>query len=88
MSEFRDFVPPWRVVELEDAYRVEDANGLVIASLFFVEDPEQLTFTGRLSRDEARRVAARIVEISDFRAVMRELEEREGERPTATRPKH
>ncbi|AWN40107.1 hypothetical protein [Methylobacterium durans] len=87
MNELRDFALPWRVVELEDAYRVEDANGLAIATLFFVEDPEQLDFTGRLSRHEARRVAARIVEMSDFRSVMMELEARDGA-PTSMRSKH
>ncbi|MDR7039868.1 hypothetical protein J2X36_004646 [Methylobacterium sp. BE186] len=73
MTELSRFVPPWRVVELEDAYRVEDATGLSITHLCFTEDPEQLAFTGPLSKAEARHVSARIVEISDFEVAMMEL---------------
>ncbi|WP_132250197.1 hypothetical protein [Methylobacterium segetis] len=67
------FVPPWRVVELEDAYRIEDANGLAIGHLFFTEDPDQIAHTGRLSRNEARLAAARVVEISDFELALMQL---------------
>ncbi|MER2265616.1 hypothetical protein [Methylobacterium oxalidis] len=41
MTELSRFPPPWRIVDLEGAYRVEDANGLFIAQVRFIDDPEQ-----------------------------------------------
>ncbi|AWN39600.1 hypothetical protein DK389_02470 [Methylobacterium durans] len=70
------------MVELPDAFRVEDANGLMIAQLQFTDDPEQLAFTGRLSRDEAWRVALRVASTPDSHIAMMILEQ---ERAAAAR---
>lgn len=82
MTEPGHFEPPWRVIELPDAFRVEDANGLMIAQLQFTDDPEQLAFTGRLSRDEAWHVALRVASTPDSHIAMMTLEQ---ERTAAAR---
>ncbi|MDR7035713.1 hypothetical protein J2X36_000449 [Methylobacterium sp. BE186] len=85
MTDPNRFVPPWRVVELEGAYRIEDANGLAIGHLFFTEDPDQIAHTGRLSKDEARLAAARVVEISDFELALKQLRAEHGAVQSAAR---
>ncbi|MEA1834641.1 hypothetical protein U8607_21340 [Methylobacterium durans] len=65
MAELRCFQPPRRVVELQGAYRVEDANGLAVASVFFIEDLGRRGATGRLSKDEAWQVAFRVAIMPD-----------------------
>ena len=87
MTEPRHFPSPWHVVELEDAFCVEDANGFAIAHIRFTEDPEQLAFSGRLSKEEARYVAIRVAAVPRIEAAMMEIEagERDEERAAAAR---
>ncbi|MER2265279.1 hypothetical protein [Methylobacterium oxalidis] len=85
MTEPDHFEPPWRVFELADAFRVEDANGLMIACLRFTEDPEQLAFTGRLSRDEAWQVALRVASTPDIHIARMTLEAEQSARAAAVR---
>lgn len=55
----RRFPAPWRVVEVSDeGLAVEDANGFQLTYLYFEDDPGRRFQTGRLTRDEARRIAA------------------------------
>ncbi|GEP06499.1 hypothetical protein [Methylobacterium oxalidis] len=75
MTEPHDFPPPWRVVELEAAYRVEDAIGFTVAYICFTEDPEQLGFTGRLSKDEAWYVALQVARAPDIHIASMTLEQ-------------
>ncbi|MEA1833615.1 hypothetical protein U8607_16145 [Methylobacterium durans] len=70
MTELRCFQPPWRVVEFQGAYRVEDVNGLAVASVFFVEDPVRRGATGRLSKEEAWQVAFRVAIMPDVESVL------------------
>ncbi|MDR7040471.1 hypothetical protein J2X36_005254 [Methylobacterium sp. BE186] len=85
MTEPLRYRAPWRVVELEDAYRIEDADGLTIGCLFFTEDTDQIAFSGRLSKNEARLAAARVVEISDFELALMQLRAEHGEVQSAAR---
>jgi hypothetical protein len=63
MPEPRRFPPPWSVRELAECFIVEDASGQDLAHLYFEEDLTRRQVTGRLTRDEARRIAANIAKL-------------------------
>jgi hypothetical protein len=52
----RRFPPPWRVVEVAEAYSVQDANGFTLSYTYF-DEAERGANSTRMSRDEARRIA-------------------------------
>jgi hypothetical protein len=59
----RRFVRPWKVIELGESYEVQDAVGLPLASVYFENETTRQSSTRRLSKDEARRVAAQIARL-------------------------
>ncbi len=62
-SERRRFVRPWSVTERDGAYEVRDAAGLNLATVHFEDQPDRQSQLQRLSKDEARRVAAQIARL-------------------------
>jgi hypothetical protein len=57
----RRFPPPWSVEEHSECFVVADANGQRLAFIYFEPDPSNETrraAMNRLTRDEARRIAA------------------------------
>ena len=61
----RRFPPPWTVDEREggELFIVRDANGQALAYLYFEDEPQRQMSMKRLSRDEARRIAANIAKL-------------------------
>jgi hypothetical protein len=59
----RRFRPPWSVVELEACYQVVDATGFPIAYVYFDERPTDPVHGGKMTKDEARRVASNIAKL-------------------------
>jgi hypothetical protein len=59
----RRFMRPWKVIEHEESYEVQDAVGLPLASVHFENETIRQSSTRRLSKDEARRVAAQIARL-------------------------
>jgi hypothetical protein len=59
----RRFVRPWSVTERDGAYEVRDAAGLNLATVHFEDQPAPQSHLRRLSKDEARRVAAQIARL-------------------------
>jgi hypothetical protein len=57
------FVRPWSVTERDGAYEVRDAAGLNLATVHFEDQPARQSQLLRLSKDEARRVAAQIARL-------------------------
>ena len=62
----RSFPPPWSIDERADSFTVKDAMGQTLAFLFFEDEPQRQMLTKRLSRDEARRIAANIAKLPDL----------------------
>jgi hypothetical protein len=64
----RRFPPPWRIEKVgSDCLRVLDANGVVLATVFFRDDLQNWSFGHRhLTFDEARRIANAITRLPEF----------------------
>jgi hypothetical protein len=75
-ATIRSFPAPWTVVEPHEAFRIEDANGFPVAYVYFAADRERQTVMGRMSKDEARRIAISIAAIPDLRAELRDHDKR------------
>ncbi|KAB1067568.1 hypothetical protein [Methylobacterium planeticum] len=72
MTESRRFPAPWTAAEIEKAFRIEDATGFAVAHVYFTDDPERRSSTGRMSKDEARRVAIRIAAMPAMQLALQE----------------
>lgn len=53
----RRFPAPWRVLEADEAWRVEDASGFAIVWFCWAQPRPGGTWTARMTRDQARRMA-------------------------------
>ena len=62
-TKARRFVRPWSVTERDGAYEVRDAAGLNLATVHFEDEPARQSHLNRLSKNEARRVAAQIARL-------------------------
>ena len=51
----RRFPAPWSVRELEQAFRIEDANGQAVTYTYFRKDESEARQANVLTHDEARR---------------------------------
>jgi len=56
----RRFPPPWTVIEHAESYWVQDATGQAVGWFYFRDHPEVARHAGVLTRDEARRMAAKL----------------------------
>jgi hypothetical protein len=57
----RHFPPPWRVEEHTESFAVIDATGQALAYVYFEDEAGRRMTMKRLTKDEARRIAARAV---------------------------
>ncbi|WP_336492713.1 hypothetical protein [Methylobacterium nigriterrae] len=71
-DEPRRFFAPWRVVEFEGAFRIEDAAALPLAYAYYSEDIARQATGSYMSREEARRVALNIAALPDLRAALQD----------------
>lgn len=59
----RRFPPPWPVVEMASCYCVTDATGFPIAYVYFDDRQIDPVHGGKMTRDEARRIASNIAKL-------------------------
>ena len=59
----RRLTPPWTIVDTGSGFRIDTADGLPMAWLYYDDNPSVGTGPERLTRDEARRVAANIIKL-------------------------
>jgi hypothetical protein len=60
------FPAPWYVEEQEESFVVKDRSGQALAYVYFESDPNNETrraVVGRLTREEARRIAQAIIKL-------------------------
>lgn len=73
---FRRFPAPWTVIELQECFQIEDAKGFALAYVYFAEDPQRQSETGRMSKNEARRIAINMAAVPELRGTLRDHEKR------------
>lgn len=59
----RRFPPPWTVAELDACFRVDDATGFPITYVYFDDRQTDIIHGGKMTRDEARRIASNIAKL-------------------------
>ena len=62
----RRFPPPWTVDENEENFVIKDAAGQALAYVYFEDNDSRRSVMHRLTRDEARRIAANIGKLPTF----------------------
>ena len=63
----RRFPPPWDIEEhSRSCFIVRDNNGQALAYVYFETEPGRRTAANLLTRDEARRIAAKIAKLPDL----------------------
>ena len=70
----RRFFAPWRIVEFDGAFRIEDAAALPLAYAYYSEDSARRAVSSYMSREEAQHIALNIAALPDLRAALQEKE--------------
>jgi hypothetical protein len=61
----RRFPAPWRVTENPESFAVTNAAGFILAYVYFAEG-QRASVMGRMTRDEARRIAVNMARLPEL----------------------
>ena len=73
----RRFMRPWKVIERDNSYEVQDAVGLPLASVYFENETIDKSSKRCLSKGEARHVAAQIARLPTLLRIEKGIEQGE-----------
>jgi hypothetical protein len=62
----RRFPPPWSVEETDACFIVRDANRHALGYFYHDDKPHRRSVNKRLTRDEARRIAANVAKLPEL----------------------
>ena len=62
----RRFPPPWSIVENPESFAIVDATGQALAYVYFEDEAGPRMTMSRLTKDEARRIAANIAKLPEL----------------------
>jgi hypothetical protein len=62
----RRFPPPWWIDEATESFCVRDFNGQALAYVYFEDESGRRVTMKRLTKDEARQIAANIAKLPDL----------------------
>ena len=57
---------PWAARDWGESYLIEDASGQPLVYIYYEDEPTRQRIMKRLSKDEARRIAANIIKLPDL----------------------
>jgi hypothetical protein len=68
MSDRRTFTPPWQVDDTtsRESFIIRDAKGQPLCYLYYEDENVRRMSMGRLTKDEARRIAVKIAKLPDL----------------------
>jgi hypothetical protein len=61
----RRFPPPWSIDEHDECFIVHDADGQALGYFYFDEEQQSPAIDRRLTRDDARRMAANFAKLPE-----------------------
>lgn len=62
----RRFRRPWQIEEHPESFVIQSADGFPIVYIYFEDEPVRQNTLKRMSKDEARRVAANVVRLPEL----------------------
>jgi len=65
-SSQRRFPPPWTAEATPNCFIVRDADGQQLAYVYYESEPGRRSAAKKLSKDEARRIAANIAKLPEL----------------------
>jgi hypothetical protein len=71
------FGKPWKMIEHDESFEVQDAAGRNLAFVYFEDDQTRRNFTRRLSKYDARRMAQQIMRLPELVRIARGIDPRE-----------